>query len=138
MDEVENGVLDLAERGSSPPARAPAGRDCGRAHAIHCESHGLFSRGVCGTANGSGILRETQAPRERQTHDRLRQRPWAQRAGYGRLDVEVDLDQPRSADLAALMPGVTRAGRTVAFTADTTTAAYGTLQLIVLLAQITP
>ncbi|MEU7004991.1 M55 family metallopeptidase [Nonomuraea sp. NPDC046570] len=39
------------------------------------------------------------------------------------LQVEVDLHQPRSADLAALIPGVTRSGRTVAFTAETMTAA---------------
>ncbi len=53
----------------------------------------------------------------------------------GPLRVEVDLHQPRSADLAALIPGITRTGRTVTFDADTMPAVYRTLQLIVLLAQ---
>ncbi|WP_436758428.1 M55 family metallopeptidase [Streptosporangium sp. V21-05] len=52
--------------------------------------------------------------------------------------VEVDLHQPRSADFSALIPGVTRSGRTVFFTAETMTAAYGMLQLIALLTQIGP
>ncbi len=34
------------------------------------------------------------------------------------------------------MPGVTRRGRTVVFTAETMTAAYGMLQLIVVLTQV--
>ncbi|MEV0594665.1 M55 family metallopeptidase [Nonomuraea cavernae] len=55
------------------------------------------------------------------------------------LHVEVDLHQPRSADLAALIPGVVRKnGRTVAFDTETMAAAYGLLQLIVLLTQIGP
>ncbi|MEU8381211.1 M55 family metallopeptidase [Streptosporangium sp. NPDC048865] len=54
------------------------------------------------------------------------------------LHVEVDLHQPRSADLAALIPGATRRGRTVVFDAETMTAAYSMLQLIVLLTQIGP
>ncbi|WP_433259806.1 M55 family metallopeptidase (plasmid) [Streptosporangium sp. CA-135522] len=54
------------------------------------------------------------------------------------LRIEIDLHQPRAADLAALMPGVTRSGRTVAFDAETMTAAYGMLQLIVALTQNEP
>lgn len=54
------------------------------------------------------------------------------------LHIEVDLHQPRSADLAALMPGVTNTGRTAAFTAETMQAAYGILQLIALLTQLRP
>jgi D-amino peptidase len=52
------------------------------------------------------------------------------------LRIEVDLHQPRTADLAALIPGVTRNGRTVVFDAETMTAAYGMLQLIVALTQV--
>ncbi|MEV1005138.1 M55 family metallopeptidase [Nonomuraea sp. NPDC050202] len=54
------------------------------------------------------------------------------------LRVEVDLAQPRSADLAGLIPGATVGGRTVAFDAETMTAAYGILQLIVALTQTGP
>ncbi|WP_285774174.1 M55 family metallopeptidase [Microtetraspora sp. NBRC 13810] len=52
------------------------------------------------------------------------------------VEVEVDLHQPRGADLAVLIPGVSRkGGRTLTFTAQTMTAAYEVIQLIVLLAQ---
>ncbi|MGC5015208.1 M55 family metallopeptidase [Streptosporangium sp. DT93] len=54
------------------------------------------------------------------------------------LRVEVDLHRPRPADLAVLVPGVTRSGRTVAFDAETMAAAYGVLRLIVLLTQAGP
>ncbi|MEO3853793.1 M55 family metallopeptidase [Acrocarpospora sp. B8E8] len=54
------------------------------------------------------------------------------------LRIEVDLHQPRAADLAAFLPGVTRSGRTVAFDAETIPAAYGMLQVIVALAQNGP
>ncbi|MGI5287698.1 M55 family metallopeptidase [Nonomuraea polychroma] len=54
------------------------------------------------------------------------------------LRVEADLHQPRAADLAALLPGVTRSGRTEAFDAETMTAAYGMLQVIVALSQNGP
>ncbi|MEQ4725021.1 M55 family metallopeptidase [Nonomuraea sp. B19D2] len=46
------------------------------------------------------------------------------------LDIEVDLHQPRTADLAALIPGIARTGRTVTFAAEDMTAAYGLLQLL--------
>ncbi|GAA1621826.1 hypothetical protein GCM10009733_018050 [Nonomuraea maheshkhaliensis] len=49
------------------------------------------------------------------------------------LRLEIDLHQPRSADLAAFVHG-----RTVVFDADTMTAAYGVLQLIVALTQTGP
>ncbi|WP_189243946.1 M55 family metallopeptidase [Planobispora rosea] len=49
------------------------------------------------------------------------------------LRIEVDLHQPRAADLAALLPSVTRSGRTIAFDAETMTAAYGMLHVIVAL-----
>lgn len=54
------------------------------------------------------------------------------------LRIEVDLHQPRAADLAALLPSVTRRGRTVAFDAETMTAAYGMLHVIVALTQNGP
>ncbi|WP_327591405.1 M55 family metallopeptidase (plasmid) [Nonomuraea sp. NBC_00507] len=54
------------------------------------------------------------------------------------LGIEVDLHQPRSADLAALIPGIARTGRTVTFTAEDMTAAYGMLQLLALLTHIGP
>ncbi|MEU9888802.1 M55 family metallopeptidase [Sphaerisporangium sp. NPDC051011] len=54
------------------------------------------------------------------------------------LRIKVDLHQPRAADLAALIPGVTRRGRTVAFDAETMTAAYGMFHVIVALAQTGP
>jgi D-amino peptidase len=41
-------------------------------------------------------------------------------------------------DLAALIPGVTRSGHTVAFDAEAMTAAYGLLQVIVALTQNGP
>ncbi|MFC5835329.1 hypothetical protein [Nonomuraea insulae] len=41
------------------------------------------------------------------------------------LRIEAGLHQPRAANLAALMPGVTRSGRTVVLDAETMTAAYG-------------
>ncbi|TKK86913.1 aminopeptidase [Herbidospora galbida] len=47
--------------------------------------------------------------------------------------VQVDLHQLGAADLAALIPGVTRNGRTLAFEAQTMADAYRTLQLIVVL-----
>lgn len=47
------------------------------------------------------------------------------------LQVEVDRHQSRSADLAALMPGVNRNEDTVMFDAETMTAAYGMLQVVV-------
>ncbi|MFI6457162.1 M55 family metallopeptidase [Streptosporangium amethystogenes] len=54
------------------------------------------------------------------------------------LDIEVDLHQPRSADLAALIPGVTRTGRTVAFNAENMAAAYSMLQLLAVLTHLSP
>ncbi|GAB1821738.1 M55 family metallopeptidase [Herbidospora sp. RD11066] len=50
------------------------------------------------------------------------------------LRVDVDLHPPRAADLAALIPGVTRTGRTVTFDAESMADAYRTLRLIVVLA----
>jgi D-amino peptidase len=48
------------------------------------------------------------------------------------LRVEVDLYQPRQVDLAGLIPGATVSGRTVAFDAETMTAAYGILLIVAL------
>lgn len=54
------------------------------------------------------------------------------------LDIEVDLYQPRSADIAALGPSLARTGRTVAFHAENMAFAYGVLQLLALLTYISP
>jgi D-amino peptidase len=54
------------------------------------------------------------------------------------LRLEVDLHQPRTADLAALLSGLTRSGRTGAFDAETMTAAYGMLHVIAALTQNGP
>ncbi|WP_043637223.1 M55 family metallopeptidase [Nonomuraea candida] len=59
-------------------------------------------------------------------------------AASGPLEVEVDLYQPRTADLAALIPGIARTGRAVRFTAENMTAAYGLLQLLALLTSMGP
>ncbi|MEV4575511.1 hypothetical protein AB0K16_19905 [Nonomuraea jabiensis] len=59
-------------------------------------------------------------------------------ADSGPLDIEVDLHQPRTADLAALIPGIARTGRAVTFTAENMTAAYGLLQLLALLTYVGP
>ncbi|MFC7303940.1 M55 family metallopeptidase [Streptomyces monticola] len=58
----------------------------------------------------------------------------------GPLDVEVDLHSPVTADLATLVPGVTRAkgGRTVAFTAADFAQAYRLVLLLVQLGTIKP
>ncbi len=54
------------------------------------------------------------------------------------LRIEVDPHQPRAAEPAALMPGVTRSGRAVALDAETMTAAHGMLHLMVALTQNGP
>ncbi|RBQ15662.1 aminopeptidase [Spongiactinospora rosea] len=58
----------------------------------------------------------------------------------GPLDVEVDLHNPLTADLATLVPGVSRAagGRTVAFTTPDFTDTYRLLLLLGQLATIKP
>ncbi|MFF2958578.1 M55 family metallopeptidase [Streptomyces sp. NPDC057963] len=58
----------------------------------------------------------------------------------GPLDVEVDLHSPTTVDLAALVPGVSRAGggRTVTFTAADFAEAYRLVLLLVQLATIKP
>lgn len=54
------------------------------------------------------------------------------------LGTGVDLHQAHAADLAALIPGITRTGHTVAFTAENMTAAYRLLQLFAPLTHIGP
>ncbi|MFI7126989.1 M55 family metallopeptidase [Nonomuraea sp. NPDC050153] len=56
----------------------------------------------------------------------------------GPLHVEVDVHQPRTVDIAALMPGVVTSGRTIVFDTESMAAAYGMLQLIVMLTQLAP
>ncbi|BBC33447.1 D-aminopeptidase [Streptomyces graminofaciens] len=58
----------------------------------------------------------------------------------GRLDVEVDLYNPFTVDLATLVPGVSRAedGRTIAFTATDFAEAYRVVLLLVQLSSIKP
>ncbi|MDI3405155.1 M55 family metallopeptidase [Streptomyces cavernicola] len=69
-----------------------------------------------------------------------RHREVAPLALRGPLDVEVDLALPHMLDLAALVPGVTRAaaGRTIAFRAADFAEAYRLVLLLVQLAGIVP
>ncbi|MEV1245528.1 hypothetical protein ACIBO2_51980 [Nonomuraea sp. NPDC050022] len=54
------------------------------------------------------------------------------------LDIEVDLHQVRSADIAALIPGLARTGRTVALHDENMAFACGVLQLLTLMTYISP
>ncbi|WP_433539653.1 hypothetical protein ACQP10_22435 [Streptosporangium sandarakinum] len=60
------------------------------------------------------------------------------RCGCEPVDIGVDPHQPRSEDLAALIPGATRGGRAVVLNAETLTAAYGLLRLIAVLTRVGP
>ncbi|MEV4574920.1 M55 family metallopeptidase [Nonomuraea jabiensis] len=97
--------------------------------------------------NGQAAPRHSSSLQTPRTRERLRQGVSPRIWRYDKqppvplprpLDVEGDLHQPGSADLAALIPGLTRIGRTVAFSAKAMTAAYGLLQLLALLTHLEP